>query len=658
MRPFPAMLAAAVAATPGPAAAQPDPAAMPKPATAATRAANAAVLATLPFADRRDFDNARRGFIAAPASMRIAGGRTGTAWDLDSYRAFITPDAPAPDTVNPSLWRNAQLNMIHGLFQVSERIYQVRGFDLSNISFIAGDTGWIVIDPLTGAQNAKAALDLVTQHLGKRPIVAVIYSHSHGDHYGGAPGIIDRADALSGKVPVIAPEGFTEHAISENVIAGNAMSRRAMYMYGMLLPRGPRGSVGSGLGVTTSGGTLGLILPNRLIRKTGEELVIDGVRMVFQMTPGTEAPAEMNTWFPQLRALWMAENTTNTMHNILTLRGAQVRDALNWAKYIDESIRLYGTEAEVKFQSHHWPVWGRDNIFEYLSKQRDLYKYIHDQSVNMMNRGMTGTEIADAIALPPELANYWPNRGYYGTLRHNSRAVYQRYMGWYDGNPATLDELPPREAARRYVDYMGGSQAVLARARADFDRGDYRWVAMALRHVVFADPGNRAAQLLLADTLEQLGYQAEAGTWRSAYLQGAFELRNGVPGGPALSSASPDTVRAMPPELLFDYLAVRLNGPRAAGQRITINFDFSDLGTSHGLRVENGVLNHGLRLSGADATVTLSKATLDAIQLREMTPQEAAQRGELRVEGDRGALARLLGLLDEFPFWFPIATSQ
>jgi alkyl sulfatase BDS1-like metallo-beta-lactamase superfamily hydrolase len=652
-----ALLALCAGAVAQPASA-PDPAAQPKPASAATRAANAAVLAALPFANQQDFEDARRGFVAAPDSLRIPGGRTGVAWDLDSYRAFIQPGAPAPDTVNPSLWRNAQLNMLHGLFKVADRIWQVRGYDISNITFIAGDTGWIVFDPLTGGENARAALELVTRNLGRRPVVAVVYSRSHGDHYGGAPGVISRADAGSGKVAVIAPEGFLEHALSENVIAGNAMSRRAMYMYGMLLPRGPRGSVGSGLGVTTSGGQLGLIAPNRLIARTGEELVIDGVRMVFQLTPGTEAPAEMNTYFPQFRALWMAENATHTMHNVLTLRGAQVRDALRWSHYLDEAISLWGAVSDVVFQSHHWPVWDQPRVVQHLERQRDLYKYIHDQSVNLMNKGLTGPEIAESITLPPELANHWANRGYYGTLKHNSRAVYQRYMGWYDGNPSSLDDLPPRDAARKYVAYMGGGAAILPRARADFDRGEYRWVATALRHLVFAEPLNREARLLLADAYEQLGYQAEAGTWRNVYLQGAFELRNGLPRGPSLSSASPDTVRAMPPEAVFDYLAVRLNGSRAAGERIAINFDFSDSGQAIGVTIANGVLRHGARLASADATVTLTRPALAALQLRELSPQEAAQRGELRVDGDRSALARLLALMDDFPFWFPIAAPD
>ena len=423
-----------------------------KPASTATRAANQKLLQQLPFADRRDFEDAARGLIDRPDTLMIRDANGKLVWNLEPYRQFINSDAPAPDTVNPSLWRNAQLNLQYGLFRVTDDIYQVRGYDLSNITFIRGKTGWIVFDPLQSAETAKAAYELVTKNLGQRPVVAVVYSHSHVDHYGGVRGIVNEADVKSGKVKIFAPEGFLEHAISENVIAGNAMSRRAVFMYGTLLPRNAEGGVNAGLGQTTSQGTVTLIPPTDTIDKSGETVTVDGVTMVFQLTPGTEAPAEMNTWFPQWNALWMAENTTNTMHNILTLRGAQVRDAQRWASYLDETIGLWGDKAAVKFQSHHWPKWGNAEVLDYLKKQRDVYKYLHDQSVNLMNHGETGPEIAEAIALPPELENNWATRGYYGTLRHNSRAVYQRYMGWYDGNPASLNPLTPVEAARKYVE--------------------------------------------------------------------------------------------------------------------------------------------------------------------------------------------------------------
>jgi alkyl sulfatase BDS1-like metallo-beta-lactamase superfamily hydrolase len=639
------------------ASAQQPAATQPKPATEATKAANRALLQSLNFNDREDFDNATRGLIGRPDTLTIKNDKGAVVWDLEPYKTYIGIDKPAPDTVNPSLWRNAQLNMQYGLFQVHDRIFQVRGYDLSNITFIRGDSGWIVFDPLISAETAKAAFDLVTEHLGQRPVVAVIYSHSHVDHYGGVRGIVDEADVKSGKVPILAPEHFAEHAISENVIAGNAMSRRAIYMYGAMLPRNAQGGVNGGLGQTTSTGTAGLIEPTREIKETGEEITIDGVRMVFQMTPGTEAPAEMNTYFPEFRAMWMAENTTNTLHNILTLRGAQVRDAMKWAEFLNETVELYGDGTDIKFQAHHWPIWGNAKIVDYWKKQRDMYKYIHDQAVNLMNKGYTGVEISNMVTLPAELDKEWYNRGYYGTVRHNTRAVYQRYMGFYDGNPSTLDQLPPEPAAKKYVDYMGGSSAVLAKALADYEKGEYRWVAEVMRHVVFADPDNKEAKELLADAYEQMGYQAESGPWRSVYLQGAFELRNGVPTAGGINTASPDTIRAMPPDMAFDYFAVRLNSAKAAGKKIALNIDFTDLHKPYALVVENGVLNHSTRpVANPDAKLTLEKSTLDRIQLNEITPEEAVSSGAIKIEGKPEAFGEFVAMLDNFQFWFPIVT--
>ncbi len=660
----------------------------PKPAEPKTKEANAEVLTKLPFDDKTDFADAQRGFIAKPDQLTIYRENTNAAprneaWDLEKYKKYIKcdlgldkPDKPVDSAnpppypeINPSLYRNAQLCMQYGLFEVvPDRIYQVRGYDLSNITFVKSDNGWIVFDPLTSKECAKAAYELVTDKLGQRPVKAVVYSHSHTDHYGGVRGLASDAEFADGKIKVFAPEGFTEHAISENVIAGNVMSRRAIYMYGSLLPRNERGAVNAGLGQTNSTGTNTLILPTDFIQKTGDERTVDGVRMQFQVTPGTEAPAEMNTYFPDFQALWMAENTTNTMHNILTLRGAQVRDALKWASYLNETIDLYGdkTKTKVKFQSHHWPMWNSpeepDKIVNYLKKVRDLYKYTHDQTVNLMNKGYTGEEISEMIAFPPELEKFWPNRGYYGTLRHNSRAVYQRYMGWYDGNPSNLNNLPPVDAAKKYVDYMGGETKVLEHAKVDFDNGEYRWVAEVLKHVVFANPQSEQGKYLLADAYEQLGYQAESGPWRSVYLMGAYELRNGVPSSGGLTTASPDVIKAMPPEMLFDYLAVRLNGPKAVGKKIGLNIDFTDLNPEHhkmyGLVVENGVLNYGKPLEKADATLTLSKATLDRIQLGEITLDAALASGDAKLEGDKKALDDFLGLLDTFPFWFNIVTPR
>ncbi|WP_233152761.1 alkyl/aryl-sulfatase [Mycobacterium sp. NS-7484] len=629
-----------------------------KGATEATKAANRKVADSLPFNDKSDFEDAKRGLIERPETLTIKNANGDVVWDLEEYKKYISEDKPAPDTVNPSLWRNAQLNMQYGLFEVvPDRIYQVRGYDLSNLTLVKGDTGWTLVDTMVSAETAKAALDLANEKLGARPVVAVIHSHSHVDHYGGVRGVVDQADVDSGKVKIIAPANFVEDVVSENVIAGNAMSRRSIYMFGALLPRNAQGGVNAGLGQTNSTGTAGMIIPTDIITQTGQKMTIDGVDMEFQFTPGTEAPTEMNTFFPQFKAMWMAENTTNTMHNLLTLRGAQVRDARIWAKFIDETIRRYGPNTEVKFQSHHWPMWGHDKIIDYWKKQRDMYKYIHDQSVRMLNNGLIGSEIAEEIQMPPELNNFWPDRGYYGTLKHNSRAVYQRYMGWYDGNPADLDDLPPEPAGKKYVEYMGGEDAILQKAKKDFDEGNYRWTAMVLKHVVFANPNNTDAKNLLADSFEQMGYQAESGPWRSVYLQGAYELRNGVPNAGGTDTASPDTINAMPPEMMFDYLAVRLNGQKAAGKNITMNVDFTDLKKQYGLRVENGVLNYTTApIPNANANLKLTKDTMNQIQLGKLKLNDGIDQNKVTLDGNRQAVDDFVGMLDTFPFWFNIVT--
>ena len=629
-----------------------------KGATDATKAANRKIADSLPFNERGDFDDAKRGLIARPDTLTIKNDKGDVVWDLEEYKKYIGDDKAAPDTVNPSLWRNAQLCMEYGLFEVvKDKIYQVRGYDLSNITFIKGDTGWLVYDTLISPETARAALDLVNEKLGPRPIIAVLHSHSHVDHYGGVRGIIDQADVDAGKVKVIAPANFVEDAVSENVIAGNAMSRRAVYMYGALLPRNPQGGVNGGLGQTVSTGVPTLIIPTDIVTATGQKMTIDGVDMEFQFTPGTEAPTEMNTFFPQFKAMWMAENTTNTMHNLLTLRGAQVRDARIWAQFLNDTINTYGPNTEVKFQSHHWPMWGHDKIIDYWKRQRDMYKYMHDQSVRMMNNGMIGSEIAEEIQMPPELNNFWPDRGYYGTLKHNSRAVYQRYMGWYDGNPSDLDDLPPEPAGKKYVDYMGGADAIIDKAKKDFDNGEYRWVAMVLKHVVFADPNNTDAKNLLADSYEQMGYQAESGPWRSVYLQGAHELRNGVPTAGGTDTASPDTIEAMPPEMMFDYLAVRLNGQKAAGQNIKLNVTFDDLKKDYTLTVENGVLNYAPgHVPDPSASLTLSKETMNQIQLGKLKLTDGIDQKKVTLDGDRQSVDQFVGMLDTFPFWFNIVT--
>lgn len=608
-------------------------------------------------ATKKDFENAQKGLIAKQDVVTIKNDKGDVVWDLEQYKQYITLNNPAPDSVNPSLWRNAQLNMINGLFEVTDGIYQVRGYDLSNITFIKGNTGWIVFDPLISQETAKAALDFVNEKLGKRPVVAVVYSHSHIDHFGGVRGIVDEKDVKAGKVKIIASHGFTEHAVSENVIAGNAMGRRAIFMYGALLPRNEFGGVNGGLGQTTSTGIATLIEPTDIIEKTGDEMTVDGVKMVFQYTPGTEAPTEMNTWFPDKKALWMAENSTNTMHNILTLRGAQVRDALKWSGYLQETIEMWGGDVKVKFQSHHWPMWGNADIVEYFKKQRDIYKYTHDQTVRLMNQGYTGEEISEIIKLPKTLENNWSTRGYYGTLRHNSRAVYQRYMGWYDGNPSDLNNLPPTNAAVKYVEYMGGESAAIQKAQADFDKGNYRWVAEVLKHVVFANPQSKKGKELLADAYEQLGYQSESGPWRSVYLQGAYELRNGTPSAGGVQTASPDIIKNMPPEMLFDYLAVRILPEKAEGKKFAINLNFTDLDEKYTLYLEDSVLIHTKKQSDKpNVTLTLTKSVLDDVQLGNVTLEKAIANGDIQLKGDKEVFKDFVGMLDRFNFWFNIVT--
>lgn len=660
-----------------------------KGATEITSNANSAVrteeLKDL-FANQEDFDNANAGFLLAPPTLTIPSldNPGQDAWDLEPFKLFIdykNADAPAPSTINPSLYRNAQLNMIHGLFRVKGPIYQVRGYDLSNITFIKSTAGWIVFDPLISYETARAALELINNSNmieglteAQKRVAAVVYSHSHADHYGGVRGLCYEEDFSRCNIEVIAPEGFTEHAVSENVIAGNAMSRRALYMYGALLPKDAKGLVNGGLGQTNSIGRSTLVLPTKTIRTTGDEHTVGGVRMVFQMTPGTEAPAEMNTWFPDtsLKAMWMAENTTNTFHNVLTLRGAQVRDPLKWAQYLDETIRTYGAEVSVKFQSHHWPMWDRTKIVDYWKKQRDLYKYTHDQSVNLMNQGFTGEEISEQIRFPDSLDKFWPNRGYYGTLRHNSRAVYQRYMGWYDGNPSNLNNLPPVDAANKYVAYMGGIDKIVDLAKTDFANGEYRWVVEVLRHAVFANPNHVAAKELLADAYEQLGYQAESGPWRNVYLMGAQELRYGLPPVDGFTSASSDVIAAMTPEMVFDYLAVRLNGPLVWNWTIKMNLRLTSVPTAStedppgavedrlfGVDVENAVLHYqdGFFTGTVDVQARMSKTTLDQLQTGALKPHDAITSGKVVIEAGSGQkFEDFWAKLDTFELWFNIVT--
>ncbi len=626
----------------------------PRDATAATQALQRAVRETLPFHDTQDFEDAARGRVAALPEVEITNAQARVVWSLRDY-PFLAGEE-TPPTVNPSLWRQARLNMHHGLYQVTERVYQVRGFDISNMTIIEGERGVIVIDPLISAEVARAAFDLYRAHRGDRPVTAMIYTHSHTDHYGGVRGVLDEARVATGEVPVVAPARFMEEVVSEAVLAGTAMVRRGQFQFGPTLPKGPRGQVDAGLGKTTSRGTVTLIPPTLTIAEPLETHRIDGVEIVFQLTPETEAPAEMHMYYPALRALNLAENATHNLHNLYPIRGAQVRDANAWAKYIDEARDRFGRATDVAFAQHHWPVWGTGRVQEFLAAQRDLYKFLHDQTVRLMNHGFKPAEIAERLALPRGLASTWHVRGYYGTLSHNSKSVYQRYLGWYDANPANLNPLPPVERGRKYVEYMGGADAVLARAREDFARGEYRFVAEATSHVVFADPGNVDARRLGADALEQMGYAAESAIWRNAYLQGALELRGGRPATSGRAPVSPDVVRAMSLDLFFGYLAARLDGERAEGVGFVLSWVFPDLGRRYVLTLQNCALTYlaDRDPERADATITLDRPVLDRLVLRELTIEAALAQGVAAIAGDPAPVIRLFHLLDDFPLLFDV----
>jgi alkyl sulfatase BDS1-like metallo-beta-lactamase superfamily hydrolase len=646
------------APAPAPVAA-PAPTTTPEVKTASTVTAgkNQAVTQALPFSDTADFEDAKKGFLGTWAEPTIKNAQGRPVW---SFEAFDFVKGTPPAEVNPSLWRMAQLNSLHGLFQVTEAIFQVRGFDLSVMSFIEGKTGVIVVDPLISKETAAAGLALYRKHRGEKPVTAVIYTHSHVDHFGGVRGVVDEKDVRSGKVKIVAPDGFMEHAVSENVFAGNAMSRRATYMYGPLLPKGTQGTVDAGLGKTTSSGEVTLIPPTDLISKTGQKLRLDGIELVFLNAPGSEAPSEMLFYIPSMKALCAAEDVTHTLHNLYTLRGAQVRDPLAWSRYLGEVLSLWGDQLEVLFASHHWPTWSNAKVTTLIKSQRDLYKYIHDQTLHLANQGYTMHEIAEVLTLPPELAKVWANRDYYGTVSHNVKAVYQRYLGWFDGNPSHLQGLPPEQAAKKYVEFMGGTDEVLRKAKASIDAGDYRWAAEVLNHAVFADPKNDKARFLLADVLEQLGYQAESGPWRGFYLTGAMELRKGIQNLPAADTASPDVVAGMTPEMFLDYMAVRLDGKKASGKKLSIAFAVSDGKTSKDYLVslENGVLNHapGKPKTKADLSLTLDRETFIAVGGGKMTVGQAVEQKKATLDGDPKKFDEFLGYFDKFEFWFPMVT--
>ncbi|WP_426415395.1 alkyl/aryl-sulfatase [Aestuariirhabdus sp. LZHN29] len=624
-------------------------------ASAATLAANKAHAEALNWDDRRDFERLERGLVARPDSLVIEPTQTpADTWNMDRF-GFI--EGEAPDTVNPSLWRQATLNRDYGLFKVRDRVYQVRGYDLAVMSIIEGESGYIVIDPLTSRETAEAGMALVYQHLGRKPVKSVIITHSHIDHFAGIKGVVTQQQVDDGEVSVIVPAELMEHAIAENVLAGAAMTRRASYMFGSLLPVGPTGYVGSGLGKSVAMGTFTLINPTREIEQSGTRLTIDGVEVEFFLMPGTEAPSEMVFYFPAFKALMIAEEVNHTMHNLYTLRGAKVRDSLNWAKYLDQVIQRYGEQSELMLGSHHWPVWGNADVVDLLEKQRDLYKFIHDQTLHYANRGYTPREIAEQLELPPALAREWANRGYYGTLSHNIKAVYQYYLGWFDANPANLNPLPPEAESKKFVEYMGGSEAVITKARGDIERGEYRFAATVLNKVVFADPDNQTARELLAQSYEQMGFQAESGPWRNFYLTGAQELRGGLLEFSSRGTASADIVAAMSVDMFFDYMAVQLNAADAEDTELTINWNFTDTGEQYMMWLRNGVLNYraGVQSAEADATMNLDRTTLNGLA-QGNSALGALVSGEIDIDGSLLAVKNLFGLLHKFEPTFNIVT--
>lgn len=626
----------------------------PKPASAFTVQANQAVAKSMAFNDAQDFADASRGLIATLPDALVKTPDGKIVWDTTRFD-FIQGDAPA--TVNPSLWRQEKLNNVRGLFKVTDGIYQVRGYDIANMTLVQGKTGWIVIDPLLTAEIAKATFSFALTALkSTQAVVAVIYTHSHADHFGGVRGVVNEVEVAAGKVKVIAPEGFMDNAIAENVLAGNAMSRRATYQFGAGLDSNARQGVGSGLGKALSSGTIGLIPPTHTISKSGEEMVVDGVRIVFQMAQGSEAPSEMMFYFPEQKALCLSEVMTKHMHNVYTIRGAKVRDALAWSKYANEAIDMF-PDVEVAFASHHWPTWGHARIRQYMANQRDTYRFIHDEALNQANKGLVMEEIGNASFFPKALAADASSRGYYGTLSHNLRAVYNFYLGYYDGNPASLNKLPPTDSAQRYVAALGGEAATLAIAKKAFDAGDYRWVAELVNHVVFANPNNESARALQADALEQLGYQAEAGTWRNAYLVGARELRDGVL-KPSSSTQGPDVVRGMSLELLFDFIALRLNHQKVDGLKLGINLQFTDLKENWALELSNSVLNNtkGRVLKTPDATLTLTRPVFLGMLLQGKKLPDLVQAGAVKLEGDGRALAAVFANVETFDAFFNIVT--
>jgi alkyl sulfatase BDS1-like metallo-beta-lactamase superfamily hydrolase len=610
---------------------------------------------SLPFEDKRDFEEAKKGFIAAPDYKQIMAEAGNVAWDMGSYEFLL--QGKDFDSIHPSLQRQAILNMAYGLYEVLPgKIYQVRGYDLANISFIKSKTGWIVFDPLTAKETAAAALKFINAQLGDRPVVAVVYSHSHADHFGGVRGVVEEADVRSGKVKIIAPVGFMDHAVAENVYAGNAMNRRLFYQYGVLLPRSPFGHVDQSIGKNTAAGNLGLIPPNVIIRDDIEELTVNGVKMVFQNTPGTEAPAEMNTYFPDLKAFWAAENITGTIHNIYTLRGALVRDALEWSKQINRALYLFGQDASVMFASHSWPRWGNERIQEVMRAQRDAYAHLNNGVLHLANQGVTINQMHNIYEVPASLQQQWAARSYHGSVEHNSRAVINRYLGYWDGNPATLIPLSPEDSAPLYVEMMGGAEPILAKGKALYDEGKYRHAQEILNKLVYAEPHNQKAKDLLADAFEQIGYQQESPSVRNSFLAAAYELRSGIPSGASPKSSGPDMVRAMTTGLWLDFLGIRLDSKKADGKSFKINLVTPDNGETFVVELSNGTLTNieGFQADDADLSISINREDLVKTMMGMVSFDEQIASGKAKLAGKQDIYKELKTLLVHFDLGFEI----
>lgn len=610
---------------------------------------------SMPFEDERDFEEAKKGFVAAPDFMQIMAEAGNVAWDMESYQWLLQGEDF--DSIHPSLQRQAILNMSFGLYEVvPDNIYQVRGFDLANFTVIKGETGWIVFDPLTAKETAAAALALVNQNLGERPVTGVVYSHSHADHFGGVRGVVNEADVVSGKVPVIAPVGFMDHAVSENVYAGNAMNRRLFFQYGILLPRSPFGHVDQSIGKNVAAGATGLIPPSVVIKDDIEELTVDGVKMIFQNTPGTEAPAEMNTYFPDLKAFWAAENITGTIHNIYTLRGALVRDALEWSKQINRAIYLFGQEAEVMFASHSWPRWGNDRVQEVMRAQRDTYAHLNNGVLHLANQGVTINQIHNVYEVPKSLQDQWSARSYHGSVEHNSRAVVNRYLGYWDGNPTTLIPLSPGDSAPLYVEMMGGAGRIIEKGEALFEAGDYKLAQEIVNKLVYAEPQNQEAKDLLADVFEQIGYGQESPSVRNSFLAAAYELRNGIPQGASPKTSGPDMIRAMSTQLWLDFLGVRLDSAKAGEREFTINLITPDNGEKFVVELSNGTLTaiEGFQAESPDLAVTIDRADLLFVMMGAVPFDNQIEAGKATLEGDRTVYEDLKSMLVNFELGFEI----